>query len=277
MDIIYVDELFGLNFIIDYLLLLCSARLRGAGLHRWRFALGAALGGGYAVAAVLPGMGWLTGPLMKLAVSGLIALTAFGGSPGFFRSWLWFLSLSAAFGGAVFGAALLAGQEPGRGMIVPVSTRILALSLGLCYAAVRLFFGRFLQKRERVILKAEILFRQRRVSFSALRDTGNGLYDPVTGLHVLVADPAALAPLFPAEALPLLAEADPTVQLQALAALPGLSGKFRLVPYTAVGTRQGLLVCFRPDRLIVEGKAEEMLVALSPTPLSDKGEYSAVI
>lgn len=277
MDIIYVDELFGLNFIIDYLLLLCAARLRGAPLRRWHFALGAAVGGAYAVAAVLPGMAWLISPLPKLAASGLMALAAYGGSPGLFRGWLCFLALSAAFGGAVFGAALLAGQEPGQGVIVPVSTRILALSLGVCYAAVRLFFGRFLQKRERVIVPVELGFQQRRAAFSALRDTGNGLYDPVTGLHVLVADPLVLHDLFPSEALPLLAEADPTAQLQALTALPGLAGKFRLVPYTAVGTRQGLMVCFRPDQLTVEGKKEDMLVALSPTPLSDEGEYSAVI
>ena len=59
MDVIYADELLALNFLVDYLLLLSAARLRGAALHRGRFALGAAAGAIYALLAVLPGQGWL--------------------------------------------------------------------------------------------------------------------------------------------------------------------------------------------------------------------------
>ena len=43
MTVIYVDTLFLLNAVIDYLLLLAAARLAGEPLRRWRFALGAAL------------------------------------------------------------------------------------------------------------------------------------------------------------------------------------------------------------------------------------------
>ena len=50
MTVIYVDTLFLLNATVDYLLLLAAARLAGEPLRRLRFALGAVLGGGYAVA-----------------------------------------------------------------------------------------------------------------------------------------------------------------------------------------------------------------------------------
>ena len=46
MTVIYVDTLFLLNGVIDYLLLLAAARLAGEPLLRWRFALGGALGFG---------------------------------------------------------------------------------------------------------------------------------------------------------------------------------------------------------------------------------------
>lgn len=277
MDIVYVDELFALNLLLDYLLLLSGARLRGAALRRGRFALAAALGGAYAAAAVLPGCGWLAALPVKLAASFLLALAAYGGDPGLLQGWACFLALSAAFGGAVYGAALLAGQERGGGVVVPVSLRVLVLSFGVCYAAVRLVFGRFLKKRERCVAPVTAEWGARRTAFSALRDTGNGLYDPVSGLPVLVADASALLPLFPPEAGALLRETDPAALLRRLSAVPGLAGRLRLVPYTAVGTGRGLLVCLRPDRLTVEGKREEMLLALSPTPLGVDGEYSAVI
>ena len=44
MTVIYVDTLFLLNTMVDYLLLLASARLAGEPLARLRFALGAVLG-----------------------------------------------------------------------------------------------------------------------------------------------------------------------------------------------------------------------------------------
>ena len=62
MTVIYVDTLFLLNALVDYLLLLCAARLAGEPLKRLRFALGAVLGGGYAVAIFLPGLGFLERP-----------------------------------------------------------------------------------------------------------------------------------------------------------------------------------------------------------------------
>ena len=45
MTVIYVDTLFLLNAMVDYLLLLAAARLAGEPLTRLRFLLGALLGG----------------------------------------------------------------------------------------------------------------------------------------------------------------------------------------------------------------------------------------
>ena len=66
MTVIYVDTLFLLNGIIDYLLLLAAARLAGEPLRRLRFGAAAALGGAYAVAIFcracrfwqVPGVSW---------------------------------------------------------------------------------------------------------------------------------------------------------------------------------------------------------------------------
>ena len=46
MTVIYVDTLFLLNAIVDYLLLLGAARLAGEPLRRVGFLMGALLGGG---------------------------------------------------------------------------------------------------------------------------------------------------------------------------------------------------------------------------------------
>ena len=72
MTVIYLDELFLLNFVVDYLLLLAAGRLAGEILRRGRLALGAALGAAYAGAVFLPGLGFLAHPLCKLGAAVLI-------------------------------------------------------------------------------------------------------------------------------------------------------------------------------------------------------------
>ena len=241
MNVIYVDELFFLNALTDYLLLLSCARLRGRALRRTRFAAAAALGGVYAVFAAIPPLSFLVSLAVKALVSLLMAWIAFGAPPELWRGWGCFL----------------------------------ALSFGLCYAAVRLFFGRFLKRRERCVVEAKIELCGKTVSLQALRDTGNSLFDPLSGSRILLAEPGALASLFtPPLVLPL--PDDPAACFRVLSSHPVLSRRLRLVGFSAVGTKRGLLVCFRPDAVTVEGIAEQYLVALSPTPLGG-GEYSALV
>ena len=107
MTVIYLDELFLLNFVVDYLLLLAAGRLSGEVLRRGWLALGAAIGAAYAAAAVLPGMGFLLHPLCKLGVAVLALLAGYGKSRRLLRVSLVFFAVSAAFGGGVFALQLL--------------------------------------------------------------------------------------------------------------------------------------------------------------------------
>ena len=276
METVYVDSLFTLNFIIDYLLLLCTAKVSGVSYRRRRYAAAAALGAAYAVAAVLPAAAWLGSAPMKLALGGGMALIAYGGERRFFRCAVTFLAVSAAFGGAVWAAGMLAGGS-GGGAYVPVSSRVLALSFAVSYAAVSLVYRRSGQRAERQLVTLTVSFGGRSVALRALRDTGNGLYDPISGKSVAVAEGTALLPLLPEGAAAALAVPDAAAQLTALRALPGCAGRFRLIPYSAVGTGSALLTAFRPDSADVDGADTDALLAISPNRLSHTGEHEAII
>ena len=172
MNVIYVDELFFLNALTDYLLLLSCARLRGKTLRRGRFAAAAAVGGVYAVFAAIPPLSFLVSLAAKALVSLLMAWIAFSAPPELWRGWGCFLALSSAFAGAVYGISLLSGVEP-RGVLSGASLKTLVLSFGLCYAAVRLFFGRFLRRRERCIVDAEIVLCGRTDKLAAFGFNGH--------------------------------------------------------------------------------------------------------
>ena len=108
----------------------------------------------------------------------------------------------------------------------------------------------------------------------ALRDSGNDLHDPVSGLPAAVVERAAVLPLFPAlHALP-----DDAVQaLEALSALPECTGRVVLLPYRAVGVTGALLPAFRPDSVKIDGAAEPMLLALSAQALTSDGAFAMVL
>ena len=281
MTVIYVDTLFLLNALVDYLLLLCAARLAGEPLKRLRFALGAVLGGGYAVAIFLPGLGFLERPACRLAAAVLMVLAAFWGSRRLGRQVLNFFALSCAFAGGVLAISMLGGQglSLNRGVIYSgMDLKIVLLSAAGCYAVLSLL----LQKAVRHTsftgeLKAVRLeLGERTVELTALTDTGNTLTDPVTGQGVMVAEGERLLPLFAASQRPSVQELrDPA---GALERLTGAGGHFRLLPYRAVGVDRGLLLAVRVDRAVVDGEDRgAMVVALSPTPVSDGGGYGALL
>lgn len=273
MDIIYADRLFCINFIVDYLLLLITGRLCALELKRRRYVLGAVLGGAYAVLAVLPGMDFLAEGPVKLAMAAAMVLAAFGGERKLVRPALTFLAVSAALGGGIWALSMFSGGLRSTAAVVPVSLRTLVMAFALCYALVSLAFHRFGKRAERRLCRVELEFLGGRTAFQALEDSGNELTDPVSGCAVMVAERRALEAVLPE----LPAEADAAAILERAGTDPRCQGRFRLVPYSAVGVESALLAAFRPDRLTVDGRVEKgVLVAVAPNRLCADGEYSAV-
>ena len=274
MEIVYIDSLFLLNFIIDYLLLLAVGKICALPLRRWRMLLGALWGAVYAVLAVLlPRFFALAA--VKLAAGAALPLLAFGTGRRAPRAVLVFFAVSAAFGGAVYAACSLGGVSLRSGLYIPVSMRVLILSFALCYALFTLVFRRAGRRGERRMHEVSVTLGGRTVRFTALYDTGNELTDPVTGEGVLVAEASALAPLLDADAK--LLERDPLDSFQELADLHLLRGRLRLLPCGCVTGSGSLLLLLRPDEVRVDGRKSGVSVAVSRAELSADGLYQALI
>lgn len=278
MKTVYADDMFVLNLLIDYFLLLATAKLCALPLQRKRFLAAAGLGALYAVLLLFPRFQpLLATPAAKLGTGLLITLSAYGTAPGIARPYIVFLLVSAAFGGAVYGASLLAGVQPSDGLFGTVSMRVLLLSFAACYTALTFYFRRFGKRAVRETHRVELTLAGRTAVFTALADTGNELYDPISGLSVMVLGKREAEKLLP----PVLSDAladGPAVFMEALPYFETLRARFRLVPYSAVGQPSALLPVFRPDSLTIDGRAaKELLVGLAPNNLCNTGEFSAVI
>ncbi len=283
MTVIYVDTLFLLNALVDYLLLLAAARLAGEPLRRLRFALGAVLGGLYAVAIFLPGLEFLSAFPCRAASAALMLLCAYGGSRRLLRQGIVFLALTCAFGGGVAAISMAGGRglALGRGVFYSaLDLKVVLLSAAGCYALLTLALQRVGRHTAASgeLLPVRLELGGRSVSLTALADTGNTLTDPASGAPVMVAEGEALSPLFPPERRP-----GPGGLRDPVGALERLGTgewrcRFRLLPYRAVGVERGLLLAVRVDGLrLGDREYGGQLVALSPTPVSDGGGYRALV
>ena len=94
MTVVYLDSVFTLNTLMDYLLCLATARLAGIPLRRGRYLLAALAGGAYAAAVFLPFGGFLSQAPAKAAAGVLLALIAYGGEERLLRLTALFFGLS---------------------------------------------------------------------------------------------------------------------------------------------------------------------------------------
>lgn len=276
MQVIYIDTLFLLNLIVNYLILLATAKVSARPASRWRIALGAAVGAVYAVLTVLPKMVFLDNVIMMLVFAVVMVLIVFGGEQGLIRTGVIFFSISAAFGGAVLAVSLITGEETSQ---INVSIKVLFISFFICYGILSMVFAR-LGKRETAggLVKVTVTKGTRSAEITALVDTGNSLYDPMTGGGVIVSELEPLTPLFTEDIKQLLKSNYSSMELLERLASCGDGFGFFLVPYTAVGVGSSFLIAFRPDEVKIGYKVQKkMSIAISPTCISDGGVYSALV
>jgi stage II sporulation protein GA (sporulation sigma-E factor processing peptidase) len=274
VTVIYIDSLFILNLILNYLLLLLSARLTGAPFKRWRLGMGAALGAIYAVITVLPAFTWTGTVIVKIVMTLPIVAVSRGIRRGFGRFLVLFWLTSSLLAGIVLGLGLMISGTP----YVHISAETLLLTASAAYfilfAALK-GISRFGGLKSKLI-PVEVTFRGRRIEINALADTGHTLTDPMTGQSVLIADRECLLPLMPGNVRAFLSSTDNPIELVEHITLIDSEMLFRLIPYQAIGVRHGWLAAFKPDSVTINGeKKDKMLVAFSA--LSSDKAYRALV
>ena len=280
MTVVYVENVFLLNWITDYLLLLTTARLAGAPLQRRRLAVCAALGGVYAVAVFVPGLEFLGHAIGKAAAG--IGMTLLAYWP-FRRPWrlmaLFFL-LSGALAGVVLGLSLASGSARavlGHIYHTPVSWPVLVITAALMYLLLHLVFGQGARHGGGEVMTVTISVNQQIRKLLALHDTGNTLRDPVDGRAVLVLEQSVLQGVWPPQIDTILHQPIPPEEKMARLYQEGAGTAFTLLPFHSVGVSAGLLLAVRSDYVRIGGITHRRsLIALTDGSVSDGGAYQAL-
>ncbi|MBQ7336238.1 MAG: sigma-E processing peptidase SpoIIGA [Clostridia bacterium] len=256
---VYADLYFLINAGMNLICLMITASLLHRPVKRWRALLACALGGAYAVAALLLGAGGFPGFLSDCAAGLLMCAVAFAGAKVSFGTLLKTAAVQVLTS-MVLGGIMTALYTVLNRLELPleslqgdgISVWVFAILTAVAGIAT-LFGGRFFglsQKTKSVTVHAVLFGKE--ITLRAMVDSGNLLRDPISGRSVIVADKKALLATLP----PTLAEtlnADGSALDRPLQDYEKLRS-IRLIP-TQTAAGQILLPAIVPERLnITEGK-----------------------
>lgn len=267
--VVYADAVVILNGVINYLLLLGAARLRGCAVKPWRLVGGALLGGLYALGTYL--FAPLATPVGKIAALVLMICTAFGVRRQSLATGAVFVLLSVGLCGCIYTIFLLLGKKVTAAGFYPVSFSELLLTCSLSAGIVALVLRLCAVRPSEHFVPLRITLDEQTVTLSAFHDTGNSLTDPFSGASVPVVEVAELPMLGKASISAIQQEQYELAMLHLARFSP------RLLPFHTVGGHGLLLGIYCPSITVGSHSYSHALIALSPNRVCDRGDYHALI
>lgn len=272
---VYVDVLFIINFITDYLLLSITSFFIKRRPQIIKNTIAAAFGALYAsFAFFLPAGTVLIVPL-SVCISLLMVSIAFGVKKAAFllKNIAVFYLVSFVSAGVGFAALSLGNRYAGVNF---------AVNAGIFYADINaytllavFFISVFVIHTacgyiRKIRIKSQFLYditiekNGKTVTDTALFDTGNFLRDPITQESVLIAEWQTVSDLFSEDTLSACVAAKP--------------GEFSYIPCRGLGGSAGLFA-FRPDNIHSSEIAfsEPVYVGISETTLDREGSYRMIL
>lgn len=291
---IYLDVLVLENIVMNYLILLMTAKFSKNKTSHLRLFLAALVGAIYvAFLVVYPTLDVYYTTITKIAISFAIVAIAFSFQrfSAFFKTMVMFYISTFIFAGAGF-AFLYFNQSGGfiRDGFFYVYWNSKWTVMVLCVATVGIIvkiFWEMIQSRlvkDRLLLPLKIAFENGIINLSALVDTGNALFDPLTHSPVVVVEFNAIKSILPEEIQNIFEESkeDDLVRVTKIVSNSRWFSRFRIIPFTSLGKENGILIGFKPDYIEIGDKNErkgvtDVIVGIYNRALSKGENYNALL
>jgi stage II sporulation protein GA (sporulation sigma-E factor processing peptidase) len=230
--------------------------------------------------------------LMKIACSMLIIIVCF--TPyhfkDFFRLMGIFYLVTLVFGGAGFALFYFNNFNGiisnGIFYIANISIKNIFISCGVAYILIQFSWG-YIQdqlSREQILMDVSIEINTKKADLRGIVDTGNSLIDPISKYPVMIVEYNAIKDILPTEIKDILLDNKIFNLEQIITQLNGSSWvtRFRIIPYRALGTENGMLIGFKPDNVLIYNDKyyrdiKDIIVAIYNRNLSKTGDYRALL
>lgn len=283
---VYIDVLFAVNMIINYLLLLATAKITKQKTSAIRIALGSLAGALYAVCMFFPQVKMLYTVAAKIVVSFILVSITFTIRRFrlFFKTVFIFYITSFIFGGISLGMFYFTGA--GKGTLISngifyynLPLRMLILSSAVAYGVIRMVWKVYRSDKMRDYKKVDIYLHGKNVSLNALVDTGNMLSDPLTKTPVVVAEFERIQDILPNDFKSVYEELHDSPESIILSDnISEMASRLRIIPYSSLGAADGMLIGFKPDAVKIEKQVtDNIIIGIYGSHLSKNKDYDALL
>lgn len=273
MITVYIDVLFMVNFMINVLIIEGTGIIMCVDTKWYKSLISAMVGALYAVLVFFPGLSFIQSMAMKIILSAVLVWLAFGfkSRMHFLKMWGSFYLASFIFGGSIIaimsttsiGGKLGAVYSNGEIYFNLPWRWVMVSALGT-YALV-LYFGHVRKKRvakEAITRNLTIYINGKSVETKAIIDTGNSLFDPITGVPVIVCEHNTLKKIVP----------------KGMEDMWNAGLKVRLIPFSSIGKEDGMMPAVIPDYVKIDGyEAKKCIIGITESTLSASREYHALL
>lgn len=292
VEYIYIDIIWLDNFVMNYIILWASSKITKNKTPLYRLLAASLIGATYAVILVVFNTPILNGWSIKIILSLIMLLIGFKFTSlgELFRLMAVFYGVTFAFGGGAlalyFFTEDILSMEKGVFYIKNFPVKILIMSSLLLVILITTIWPRIHSKLISYNLTYNVKINYNGMDFTlnALLDTGNSLYDPITKSPVIIVEYTKIKHALPLEIRDFFQnnkELDMDFLSETLKDTDFIK-RIRLIPYYAVGKAEGLLLGFRPDKVLIclDGnwrEYQDVVVAIYNDKLSRDEHYHALI
>lgn len=286
---VYIDIILIENICMNYIILLATGLILKNKINNIRIFLSSLLGSIYAVCSYITKLEIYSTIIMKIILS--IAMIYLAFKPKNIKQMLKqlviFYLTSFAFGGCAF--ALLYFVRPQDILIkngvyigtYPLKIALLGGIVGFIIINISFKIIKNRINKKNMFCDIEIKIEDKIANVHALVDTGNLLKEPITGNSVIVVEKEKLYSIIPNEILDNIEKI-----MYGGNNLENVDNKYisklRLIPFSSLGTPNGMLIGTKVDKIKINFEEEEInanniIVGIYNKNLTKNGLYNALI
>ena len=291
---IYAEYLLIENFIINYIILYVTKRFTRTDTHMVRIILSALLGSIYTLIVFIPSLQFMANFVGKISISIVLIIIAFNPLriKKFMKLFATFYTVSFVFAGGSFALFYLTNSKVyfGEGIFyiknisgLKPSILIVGIIISIIFykIASQFIYGKI--SKENMYVNLTVKLKDKKAKFKGLVDTGNSLMDPITNIPVIIVEFSAIKELLPysiQEIFTINNEDDLNI-ISKVMYKSDEKIKFRLIPFKSIGKNNGMLLVFKPDRVIIENNEDyqisDIVIGIYNNHLTKDNDYAALL
>ena len=292
---LYADILFAVNLIMNgFILWIVSKLTRRKRKIRWVLFGASIMAFLYTLLVVLESLRFMNvaiASILILAIGVVVTFHPQGVKP-FFKLMLVAYSISFTLGGLGMALMFLTDipyavhhiANDWEGFTRAISWQLAFVGMVISYAMIKLtmkMIERHQLKRQ-MLCNVKIFMGERDTTFEALVDTGHNLREPLSQSPVIIAEFEHIKSFLP-DGLKVLFYEKQENDLSILAHdldKGAFYSRIRMIPFTSLGRTNGMLVGFRPDKVMLEGTKPlptDVIIGIYNNKLCQDGRYQGLL